>query len=197
VVLEEDGEPLVIDVNLVVAPGRRVALTGPSGVGKSTFLRSIAGLDSVASGDITIGATRVLDIDEPLLRRSLTYVPSEPGLTRGFAIDVVGLGRAATRDSLDDLAALGLTTETATRWEELSRGERARVAVARAMRTSPSIYLLDELTSGLGESETASMLTLLESTGATIVIASHDARVIEWCDEVFELSNSTLRRVTR
>jgi ABC-type transport system involved in cytochrome bd biosynthesis fused ATPase/permease subunit len=197
VVLEEDGEPLVIDANLVVAPGRRVALTGPSGVGKSTFLRSIAGLDSVASGDITIGATRVLDIDEPLLRRSLTYVPSEPGLTRGFAIDVLGLGRAATRDSLDDLAALGLTTETATRWEELSRGERARVAVARAMRTSPSIYLLDELTSGLGESETASMLTLLESTGATIVIASHDAQVIEWCDEVFELSNSTLRRVTR
>jgi ABC-type lipoprotein export system ATPase subunit len=41
------------------------------------------------------------------------------------------------------------------------------------------------------------MLTLLESTGATIVIASHDAQVIEWCDEVFELSNSTLRRVTR
>jgi ABC-type transport system involved in cytochrome bd biosynthesis fused ATPase/permease subunit len=195
--LEEDGEPLVVDANLVVTPGRRVALTGPSGVGKSTLLRSIAGLDVVASGDITIGATPVRHIDEEALRRSLTYVTSEPGLTRGFAIDVLGLGRSASRDSLADLDALGVKADTTTRWEELSRGERVRVAVARAMLTSPAIYLLDEPTSGLGISETAALLTLLESTGATFVIASHDAEVISWCDEVFELNDAALRRVTR
>jgi ABC-type lipoprotein export system ATPase subunit len=49
----------------------------------------------------------------------------------------------------------------------------------------------------LGERETAAMLTLLESTGATIVIASHDAQVIKWCDEVFELHDTALRRVSR
>ena len=197
VVLEEDDHTLVDDANLVVSPGRRVAVTGRSGVGKSTLLRSIAGLDDVASGDITIGATRVLDIDERSLRRLLTYVASEPGLIRGYAIDVIGLGREATRDPLDDLAALGLSSDPTTRWEELSRGERARVAIVRAMVTSPVIYLLDEPTSGLGVSETASMLRLLETTGATVIIASHDAQVIEWCDDVFELADSTLRRVTR
>jgi ABC-type transport system involved in cytochrome bd biosynthesis fused ATPase/permease subunit len=197
VMLEEDGAPLVVDANLVVTPGRRVALTGQSGVGKSTLLRSIAGLDAVASGEITIGSTRVFDIDERHLRQYLTYVASEPGLTRGFALDVLGLGRAATRDSFGDLAALGLKADATTRWEELSRGERARVAVARATLTDPSIYLLDEPTSGLGAIETAAMLTLLEATGATIVIASHDAQVVAWCDDVFEVADSTLRRVSR
>jgi ABC-type transport system involved in cytochrome bd biosynthesis fused ATPase/permease subunit len=197
VVLEEDGKALIVDANFVLTPGRRVALTGASGVGKSTLLRSIAGLDTVASGEITIGATPVLNIDERRLRQSLIYVPSEPGLTRGFAIDVLGLGRTATRSAVDDLTALGVTTDPTTRWEELSRGERARVAVARAMLTSPAIYLLDEPTSGLGERETASVLTLLEATGSTIVIATHDAQVIGWCDDVFELHDSSLRRVTR
>jgi ABC-type lipoprotein export system ATPase subunit len=63
--------------------------------------------------------------------------------------------------------------------------------------TSPSIYLLDEPTSGLGAQETTSMLTLLESTGATVVIASHDAQVLGWCDEVFELVDATLTPVSR
>ena len=156
-----------------------MAITGASGVGKSTLLRSIAGLDTVASGQVTIGDIDVLALDERVLRRSLTYLASEPGLTRGFAIDVLTLGRESTRDAFEDLALLGLRADAATRWEELSRGERVRVALARAMLTGPSVYLLDEPTSGLGAAETQRLLTLLDATGATVVITSHDAQVVE------------------
>jgi ABC-type lipoprotein export system ATPase subunit len=122
----------------------------------------------------------------------VAYVASEPGLTRGYAIDVVGLGRATSRSAHDDLASLGLATDSTTRWEELSRGERARIAIARAMVTSPLIYLLDEPTSGLGTDETGTVLTLLASTGSTVIVATHDTLVMTWCDEVIELIDGAL-----
>lgn len=192
VTINEERETLVTDATLVIAPGRKVALVGPSGVGKSTLMRAVAGLDAVTSGAVSFGDVDVSTIDERELRRLVAYVASEPGLTRGYAIDVVGLGRASSRSAHDDLASLGLATEPTTRWEELSRGERARIAIARAMVTSPLIYLLDEPTSGLGTDETRAVLSLLASTGSTVVVATHDVQVMAWCDEVIELIDGVL-----
>ncbi len=197
VTIAEEGETLVSDATWNVAPGRRVALIGPSGIGKSTLLRALAALDTVASGTVTVGQVALADMDEVELRRFLGYVASEPGLTRGFAVDVVSLGRTPSRSAIDDLAAMGLFTEPTTRWEELSRGERARVAIARAMVTSPLIYLLDEPTSGLGTEETAAVLSLLATTGATVIVATHDPQVMTWCDEVWELSDGALHPFKR
>jgi ABC-type transport system involved in cytochrome bd biosynthesis fused ATPase/permease subunit len=197
VTIVEEGGTLLVDIELEVTPGRHVALTGDSGVGKSTLLRAVAGLDPVSNGEILIGGISVTDLDESELRHALAYVASEPGLTRGFAVDVVGLGRTSSRNAHDDLAALGLVTDVTTRWEELSRGERARVALARAAVTSPTLYLLDELTSGLGDAETSAVLDLLASTGATVIMATHDVQVMAWCDDVIEVRDLTLRRVTR
>ncbi len=197
VTIVEDGAPLVANASLTVRPGRRVALTGVSGAGKSTLLRALGALDMIHDGTITMGGVPLNDLDESELRRHLTYVPSEPGLTRGFAIDVIGLGRASSREAISDLAELGMVSDRSTRFDELSRGERERVAIARALVTSPTIYLLDEPTSGLGRDETEKVLAIIEATGATIVVATHDPQVIEWCDEVVELRGSTLRELSR
>lgn len=197
VTIAEEDETLVNDATLLVAPGRRIALTGASGVGKSTLLRAVAALDEVVAGTISIANVAVGDLDEDQVRQRLAYVASEPGLTRGFALDVVRLGRTPLRNAHDDLDALGIRTDPSTRWEELSRGERARVAIARAMVTNPAIYLLDEPTSGLGADETTLVLDLLAATGATVIVATHDPLVMAWCDEVFELSDATLRAIRR
>ncbi|MHB1087399.1 MAG: ATP-binding cassette domain-containing protein [Acidimicrobiales bacterium] len=197
VFLREDDTPLVEDASFAIVPGRRVALIGTSGSGKSTLLRAMCGLDGVASGRVSIGGVELHEIDETVLRAELAYVASEPGLTRGYATDVIHLGRSSSRDARLDLSNLGLATDEKTRWDELSRGERQRVAIVRALVTSPAIVVLDEPTSGLGASETDRVLSLLASIDATVVIATHDPRVIAWCDDVLELVNHRLRSLNR
>jgi ABC-type cobalamin/Fe3+-siderophores transport system ATPase subunit len=197
VTVKEEDRFLVHGATLTIAPGAHVALVGESGVGKSTLLRALADLDDVASGTILVGDVELSAIDEEELRRHVAYVVSEPGFTRGFAIDVVSLGRPSTRDLHADLGSLGLASNSSTRFEELSRGERVRVAVARALVTDPDILLLDEPTSGLGENETSRVLSLLGATNSTVVIATHDVDVITWCDDVVALRDGLLQRVNR
>lgn len=195
--LIEDEKVVLESVSLELRPGSRLAITGPSGSGKSTLLRALAALDNVQGGRVSIGDSVLGEIEEHQLRRHLIYVPSEPGLTRGFARDVVLLGRTSTRVVSDDLASLGIKTEATTRWDELSRGERQRVAIARALVTNPDIYLLDEPTSGLGVDETRAVLNVLAATGASVLVATHDDEVMAWCDDVVVLADGAVRPLSR
>lgn len=192
VTLVQDGRELLGRGDLRVEPHTRVALVGESGVGKSSLLRAIVDLDEPASGDITLGGVAIEDLDETELRRRVAYVASEPGLTRGYARDVVALGRTGTRDAMSDLASLGITAEGSTKFEDLSRGERARVAIARCLVSAPEVVVLDEPTAGLGRTETARVLSLLATSGASIIVATHDADVVAWCDVVVELREGRL-----
>jgi putative ABC transport system ATP-binding protein len=101
------------------------------------------------------------------------------------------------RESHRDLATLGVTSDETTRFDELSRGERQRVAIVRALVTSPRIVLADEPTSGLGAEETDKVLALLASVDATLVVATHDERVVQWCDQSYELAQGHLRQLNR
>jgi ATP-binding cassette subfamily C protein CydC len=174
----------------VVGARRRVAVSGVSGSGKSTLLRALAGLDAVESSEISIGGREIDDIAEAEMRSHVTLVPSEPGLLHGYVRDVVGAGVAVRDEDLASLSALGLSVGRNDVWEELSRGERQRVALVRALARRPDILMLDEPTSALGDAETAAVLTLLSNFASTVIVASHDPRVLAWCDDVIELSDA-------
>ncbi len=186
-VLRTGARTLVNGVDLTLTPGRRIAVTGASGVGKSWLLRAVAGLDAADGGTIAVGGRPLDQIAEPELRRHVAYVPSEPGLMRGRPADVIALGRTTARSAADDLVALGVLTDPDTRWEGLSRGETARVAVVRALAIAPDVVVLDEPTAGLGPRDTAALLDLLGRCGAAILVATHDPAVTAWADEVLSL----------
>ncbi len=167
--------------------GSRLAITGPSGIGKSTLLRVLSGMEPAQSGSATIGGVPVGSINQDALREFISYVPTESRYMTGFVGDVVELGRDITRDYEADLKALGLKWKPSFNLVNPSRGERARLSVVRALATSPAIIVLDEPTSGLGDADTKALLSLLEDSDSTIIVATHDPLVMKWCQTVIKL----------
>ena len=182
-----DSDDGVRRVSAQIPSRSRVAVVGASGAGKSTLLRAIAGLDSPGEGTVRFDDRPVHDIVEENLRDHVSLVPSEPGLLRGFVRDVIGLGRPLDDGSLAQLAALGLPVAANDQWDELSRGERQRVALVRALARRSDVLLLDEPTSALGARETRAVLDVLSHFEGTLVIATHDPLVAAWCDQVIDV----------
>jgi ABC-type transport system involved in cytochrome bd biosynthesis fused ATPase/permease subunit len=182
-----NGRAVLDGVSLAVGSGRRIAVTGAAGAGKSTLLRLLARLDDPDGGEVVIGGVQLTELDEIALRSHTGYLPAAPGLLDGIAERVVRLGRPAGDDVTNVLAALGLEASATDRLEHLSRGQAARVALARALDGEPQILFLDEPTAGLGEEEVTRILTYLGKLSSTMIIATHDTKVVAWCDEQVEL----------
>jgi len=156
--------------DLDVAPGGCLAITGPSGSGKSLLLRMIADLDP-HDGDAWLGGVGRSTISGPDWRRRVVYAPAEPG----WWLDRVGEHFAKPSP---DAARLGLSPDI---WDRpvsaCSTGERARLALLRALAADPAILLLDEPTGALDQEATRAVEELLAETmaaGLGIILITHD-----------------------
>jgi ABC-type lipoprotein export system ATPase subunit len=175
-------------------PGRVTAVTGPSGSGKSTLLRLVAGLDLPDEGEVAVGDVVVSSLSREkraaFRAGSVAFVGQMPGLT-GFltARENVELS-LAVRGRDDDaaaragaaLAAVGLAEHSGRPVEQLSAGQRERVALARALAARPAVLLADEPTARLDTEATIAIGGLLARAagehGTTVVCATHDPLLI-------------------
>lgn len=189
--VRNEGHWSMRGITLAVTPGRRLAIVGPSGSGKSSLLRLLAGLEHGDEGEVLVNGRPLGDYDETSLRHAVGYCPADVHLVRGYRRDTMLLGREAEGDVESMLRALGLDDDLNTFVEDLSRGERERFGVVRALVTSPRLVLLDEPTAGLGATDTQRVLDLVARSSSTVVVATHDPLVIAWCDEVFDLATGT------
>jgi molybdate transport system ATP-binding protein len=181
---------LGLDVGLEVPAGETVLVVGPSGAGKTTVLRALAGLLRPATGRIACGATPWFDADARIDRRPrdrrIGVVVQEGALLPhlsawrnvAFAMDDVPRAERRAR-ALGLLAQLGLADRADARPAALSGGERQRVALARALARRPTALLLDEPFSALdGATHDASAAVVREAVAALripAIVVSHDS----------------------
>ncbi len=174
---EAGGRRLLDDASFEVFAGDRVAVLGPNGAGKSLLLRLCHGLLAPGAGAIAW--------DSPAAERAQAMVFQRPVLLRRSVVDNVayplrvrGASRREARDrALEALASVGLAELAPRQARVLSGGEQQRVAMARAVVTSPRLLWLDEPTSNLDPAATRLIerdVAALSQAGCTIVMTTHD-----------------------
>ena len=197
------------DLELHVAFGEMVAIVGASGVGKSTLLHLLGGLDRADSGRITVADTDLGALDDSSLvrfrNRNVGFVFQFHHLMPEFdATENVEMPMRIAREStssarrgaVDLLSRVGLGERLKHRPSEMSGGEQQRVAVARALAMKPALLLADEPTGDLDETTADSLHELLKTMHAeqqlTSIIATHNPRLAAACNRVFRLERGQL-----
>ena len=179
------------DINLTVSKGEVISIIGPSGTGKSTFLRCLNLLEQPTAGSILIDGHDILapDADVPLLRRRMGMVFQSFNLFNGMSVldniclapmQLLGKSREqAEQRARELLQMVGMAERANAMPEQLSGGQKQRVAIARALAMDPEILLFDEPTSALDPtmvSEVLGVMTRLASEGMTMIVVTHEMR---------------------
>jgi putative ABC transport system ATP-binding protein len=197
------GDQVVVlrGVNLTVAAGERVALTGESGSGKSTLLHLIAGLDQADGGEVTLADAPVSDLSDAgraaLRRDRLGLVFQQFNLITSLNVEdnlmfqsrIAGRDDAAWHSELVERLRLG---DLLRRYpEQLSGGQQQRVAIGRALAVKPLLLLADEPTGNLDEATADEVLALARDlvarSGCGFLMVTHSARLAATLDRQINL----------
>ena len=193
-------EPLISGINLRINPGETVAILGPSGIGKTTLLRTIAGLIVPLSGDV------VHDFPK---RSGIGYIPQRLGLVKHSTVRsnvavgartrkprwfpaILPLGSDLNSDVNSALISLGIEVFSKYPVRILSGGQQRRVAIARALVQRPKLILADEFLGELDKDNVKSIIaatkSLISEIGATLIMVEHqEERAIEIADKIWRI----------
>jgi len=183
--------------SFVLAPGEVVALSGPSGGGKSTLLAALLGFLTPTAGSVTVDGLGPDATSGRMWRRRFAYVAQTPGMIAGTVGDNVRLAdpQAGDDEVREVLAAAGapdleLDHQVGDEAEGLSAGERRRVGIARALlriRRDADVLVLDEPTAGLDADSEATVVESVRASGASAIVVSHRPAVLAAADRVVRI----------
>lgn len=182
------GRPVVHGVDLVVQPGERLAVVGPSGAGKTTIARLLAGIDAPDAGRVLLGGVNVSSLPTPRRRREIVLVAQEGHVFAASLADNVRIGDESAGDdavtaalaavgAADWISALpdGLDTAVGVGGHPLDGAQEQQIALARIVLANPHTLILDEATSALDPGAARSLERALAAVmaGRTVVAIAH------------------------
>ena len=202
------------DLALEAGGGQLALLLGASGCGKTTLLSVLAGILTPTAGSVVVDGTEVTTLDRAgmaqyrrhsvgIVFQAFNLVPSLTALENVLVpLRMAGLRRSAARARADELLAqVGLEDRGHHRPADLSGGQQQRVGIARALAHDPPVLLADEPTAHLDYLQVESVLRVLREladSGRTVIVATHDDRLLPLADKVVELTPRTdLAKVTQ
>ncbi len=205
---EADGKILVAEINLVVTPGDVLAITGPSGAGKTSLLRLLNRLDEPTRGTVLLDGEDYRQMEVSALRRRVGMLLQQAYLFPGTVAENLRFGPLQQGQQLDDavvdelLERVGLLGFAGTDVSVLSGGEAQRVSLARTLANDPNILLLDEATSSLDEANRLGIesliLEIIRQNGMSCVMVTHDLQqAARMADRVLLLEDSRMLKVGR
>ncbi|UAL30437.1 ABC transporter ATP-binding protein/permease [Nocardioides rotundus] len=203
-------QPVLKGASFKVGKGARCLIVGRSGVGKSTILNLISGLYAPDKGNVSVLGLNLPFAQVKHLRSRIALLEQTSPVLHGSARDAVAYANPEVSDALilDVLAGVGLATlfpdqvslnrQLGDMGATLSGGERQRIALARALITEPELLLLDEPTSNLDTNSFESVMKSIAdlSVDVTVVMVSHDYRLLAWADTVFEMREGEVLEVS-
>lgn len=200
---------VLFDVSAEIGEGEIVILTGPSGSGKTTLLSLIGALRSAQEGSLCVLGRELRGADEVTLadvRRQIGYIfqahnlldslTARQNVQMSLELHTELTGAEREQRAADVLGSVGLMDRIAHYPNQLSGGERQRVAVARALASRPKIVLADEPTAALdkenGRAVVELIQTLARERGVTVVLVTHDSRILDVADRILALEDGRL-----
>lgn len=187
--------------------GELIAVIGPSGSGKSTFLTIAGGLQSPTNGAVILNGTNMTTLKEKeksaIRLKEIGFVLQSSNLVPFLKVNqqMQLLNKVKKNnlppDRLKELyASLGIEKLLNSFPSDLSGGERQRVAIAKALYTDPSIILTDEPTASLDSDRAFEVMEMLKTVTAsnnkTTIVVTHDTRLIDYCDKVYNITDGQL-----
>ena len=195
------------NINVIIKPGEKVALIGPSGAGKTTFVRLLLRLYQSTSGKILIDGQDIAKSTQESLRKNIAMVPQDPVLFHRTLAENIGYGKQDAAEGEIERAAklahcdefikdlpFGFETYVGERGIKLSGGERQRVAIARAILKNAPILILDEATSSLDSHSELLIQDALQNlmAGKTTIVIAHRLSTIQKMDRIIVIDNGSI-----
>ena len=196
------ADKIAIDnISLNLFANKKIAIAGETGSGKSTLLKLIAGLEQADSGDLYFNNEKIKGPNEQLIpgHKKIAYLSQHFELRNNYHIwEILSYANELTQNEADELYQLCRIDHLLNRWtDELSGGEKQRVALARLLTTSPSLLLLDEPYSNLDAHHKKIISEIIHDISSrlniTCIMVSHDAPdILSWADTLIIMKDGKL-----